>query len=1130
MRLKTPVKSTCASTRNRLGVRLIIAAALLWCIFHPQRLFGQMNHGQIAGTVTDPAQAPVPGVEIAAKDIQTGQTISVTTQANGSYVLVNLSLGTYVLTFQAKGFQQHVVEHVLVDADLRTTLDVSLKLGSVNEAVTVVDETPPLQDETAALGRTVESKQISDLALNGRNPINLTQLKAGVVSANAFNSFNPVDLSANLSINGGQQYGNNITVDGVPIVRSRGDGQSAPTLVGIFNVDALQEVQILTATYPAEYGRGMDGQVHFVTKSGTSQYHGSAWEFFRNSALDANTWVRNNSRTADANSASPLRYNQPGYTIGGPVYIPKHFNTDRSKLFFFLSQEWIFYHQNVETTQTVPTQLMRQGNFSELLNPSNIFFKKATALQGPGISGNIIPVSKLSPNGLGLLRAFPLPTPGFQQGSTNYYSSQPQPNDSLKTLVHLDYLAGANHFGLSASYLSFHEDDPFRTGFDVADTRWNRPNVSAAFNWSTTFSPTLVNEFTATIADDVVRMTLYPIDGVNRYERSLYGINFPYAIPGPKRIEDRIPTINITGFSTLDGSSKPGNSSGPMESLQDNVTAVLSHGHTLKFGGYWELAKQVNADQVGTNQNGVFTFANTGNPLSTGVAIANTAIGNYNTYSEIGPAADTTVVSNGVELYLQDTWKVTPRISLEYGVRWSYFQPWYAIWNDIANFDAKFYNPATKGVVDPKTGAIVSGDPYDGIVLPGNGYPASAAGRAQGAFVPNVQRLFHNLPRGFVDSYFGNFAPRLGVAWRATDKTVIRVGGGIFKDREFLLNGSLFRNAPNQAAVNASNGQVDNPAGAAAQLPFTIGALADEYRYPAAYNYSFTIQRELPLGIIGEIAYVGKIGTNLLRTHNINQLSLNSIYQFPSINANALRPVGGLGPLNYSEQSGRSDYNSLQLSFDRRFRSGLGFGVAYTFSKNLDNTQTPYNGYQFVWAPSLNDRTHVLTINYIYELPFFRRGRTLWANLLGNWQISGVATFRSGDPLSVVDSTDNAGVGSGSASQPWNLVGNIAATGPSGVGLPWFNPAAFAKPPLGTFGNAGLDILRGPWFWNWDTALFKNFTIAERVSSELRFEAFDVLNHPVLSDPIVTPTSGSFGSITQKTDNRNLQLALKLRF
>lgn len=557
--------------------RVVALACFLW----PALLQGQFDQGQIAGTVMDPGRAPISGAVVTATSVQTGRKLSATTGERGSYVLVGLGVGTYSIAIEANGFSNFVQDGVKVDAALRSTVDAVLTLRSVKEVINVAADITPLQAETATVGRTVDSRQISDLALNGRNPIDLALTKAGVVGTvvgSGFNAFNPIDLGANFSINGGQLYGNNITVDGVSIVRSRGDGQSAPTLTGVFNADALEEVQILTSTYPAEYGRALTGQVRLVTKGGSRDFHGSAFEFFRNSKFDANTWQRNSSNTQDAQTPQPLRYNQPGFTIGGPLFFPGRFNSKRDKLFFFVAEEWISYHQSVESTGIVPSLAMRQGDFSELLSPSNPFFGKATIvkdpLNGAAFPNNVIPVTRLSTNGIGLLKAYPAPTVGFQQGTNNWYDSQPQPNNSRKDTVRVDYTQGIHRLSVSASDLSFHEDDPFRSGFDVADTRWNRPNYTASLSVASTLTPNLINEFAGSYANDVVRMTLYPIDGVPRYQRSLYGINFPYAIPGPKRVENRIPTIVPQGFSQLDGSSKPGNSSGPMFSLRDTVTAL----------------------------------------------------------------------------------------------------------------------------------------------------------------------------------------------------------------------------------------------------------------------------------------------------------------------------------------------------------------------------------------------------------------------------------------------------------------------------------------------------------------------------------------------------------------------------
>ncbi len=1096
--------------------------------------FAQLDQGQIAGTVTDPSRDVVSAAQVTIVSAQTGRRITAKTAVTGIYVVPNLPIGLYAVEIEAPGFRKFVRENVKVDTASRTSVDAQLTLGATADTITVTDEAPPVQDSSAQLGRVVEAKQISDLALNGRNPINLALIKAGVVGSN-FNAFNSTGLGASLSINGGQQDGNNVTIDGVSAVRTRGDGQSGPALLGIFNADSLQEVQILTSSYPAEYGRAADGQIRFVTKSGSKDFHGTAWYFLRNSALDANSWVRNASNTFDSTRPAPFRFNQPGFSLGGPVTIPGKFNTKRDKLFFFVAEEWISFRQDKTGAAIVPSAAMRTGNFSELLNAANPFFRRAITVRDPlnntPFPNNVIPNNRLSANGIGLLKAYPLPTAGFQQGASNWIDSQPNPRDIRKDTVRVDYMLGSTRLSFTGTNFYFAEDDPFRGSFTVANTRWRRPNKTGAFSVSSTLSPNKVNEFTATAANDVVQMTLYPFDGVNRYERSRYGINFGYLIPGPKRVTDRIPTIDITGLTSLDGSSKPGSSSGPMVSFSDNFTWILNSGHTLKFGAFFGRDTQINADQIAFNQNGWFTFRDAGNPATTGNSIANAALGNFDTYFEIGSAADTHVRSNAYEFFAQDTWKLRPNLTLELGIRYSYFAPWTAKWNDISNFDPRFFTTAARATLDPRTGAIIGGDPYNGIVQGGTSYPDAAKGRALGASVPNVQRLFRGAPEGFVDKYYANFAPRFGLAWRLDSKSVLRAGGGSYKARDFLNNGSLFRNAPNQDRVDVVNGVVDTPGGrGGSQFPFSLGALALEYNYPTAYHYSVSLQRELPFGIVVDTAYVGKTAVDLYRVRNLNQLLPGTVQANPGINVNALRPFYGLAIINYSEQSGRSRYNSFQLSADRRFRNGLGFGVAYTVSKNEDNVATPYNAYNFVTALSGNDRPHVLSLNYIYQLPFLRNSRSLLGNAFGNWQISGVAFFRSGAPLSVLDATDTAGVGSGSASQPWNVSGSTAATGATGVGQPWFNAAAFSVPRAGTFGNAPLNLLRGPGFQNWDVALFKNFRFTERLSGQLRAESFNFLNHPLLSNPNTNPRSGDFSRVTSKYNERNLQLGLKIIF
>jgi hypothetical protein len=283
-------------------------------------LLAQQDQGQIAGTVVDATEATVAGARVTAVNMQ-GVSRTAETGENGVYILTNVPPGYYEVTVEAPGFKRFVRQAVKVDVAARTTLDVRLEVGAVTESITVVGSGVQLAQETAQIGRVVEARQITDLALNGRNPINLALLKAGVVGGN-FNAFNPNNLHESFSINGGRRNGNNVTIDGVNAMRTRGDFAGSAQ-VGLFNVDTLQEVQILTSTYPAEYGRAMDGQIRFVTKSGTKEFHGTGWWFFRNSVMDANSWTRNQSPVYDDHRrAAPFRFNQPGYAIGGPLYVP----------------------------------------------------------------------------------------------------------------------------------------------------------------------------------------------------------------------------------------------------------------------------------------------------------------------------------------------------------------------------------------------------------------------------------------------------------------------------------------------------------------------------------------------------------------------------------------------------------------------------------------------------------------------------------------------------------------------------------------------------------------------------------------------------------------------------------------
>jgi hypothetical protein len=1102
---------------------------------------GQVDHGLISGQVKDSSDLPIPSAQIMVSGIESGSKRETKTDAQGNFVITNLPVGYYEVNVEAPGFMKHVESRVKVDAALRTSLRIFLAVGAVTETITVTAPAAPVQRETAVMGRTVESRQISDLALNGRNPIFLTLMKAGVVGGN-FNRFAPDSVDENrFSINGSTNTGNAITIDGVNAVRSR----SGTATIGVLNVESLQEVQILTANYPAEFGRSDGGQIRFVTRSGSREFHGTVFHFLRNSALDANSWVRNQSTNRDdARRPAPFRFNQPGYSIGGPITIPGRFNSQRDRLFFFFSQEWIRFRREETSTGTVPTARMRNGDMSELLDPANPFFRSPRVVQDPlaqaPFAGNVIPPSRLSRNGVGLLRAYPLPTPGFQIGAANWISTLPAPRNSRKDAIRVDFYAGSQRLTFTGQNFAYDQIAPFR-GFDRVGTVWDRPNQTGSLALTSTLSPKLINEATFAAGVDVYRINNLE---TRPFQRSLYGINYPYLFPGTKELDDKIPTVQITGLSTLDGGPYPAKGSGPQYTFSDIITWIPTPKHTFKAGIFWERAGHNNFDQIfaGTNlpgatnnQNGKFEFFPTGHPLSTGEAISNAALGNFNSYGEIGRRAYTLLRSHALEAFFQDSWRVRPNLTLELGVRWSYYQPWYAMWNDLANFDPRFYDPAKRAEVHPTGGYLVAGDPYNGIVLPGNGFPASARGRIPAEEVPGVERLFHGLPRGFVNDYKDQFSPRTGFAYQLGSKTVLRGGAGTYQARTMFWSTYLFGNAPNQITVGVTNGSVDNPGGGSTRrdFPFQMRALDRDYRYPTAYTYSLSVQRELPGQILLEAAYVGKRSINLRRDRNLNQMTAGTLQRNPGRNPDSLRPWHGLGIITYGEYTGQSRYNSFQLSIDRRFRSGLGFGLAYTLSKLIDDTLTPYDAFNSRLMRSLSslDRPHLLNMNFIYELPFWRNQRSLAHSLLGGWQVSGVVFFRSGQPLSVRDAVDIAGVGPGSAAQPWNLAGDLTAPGERGIGRLWFNPQALTLPSPGTFGNAGINILRGPGFRNLDLAAFKNFRMWEgKLQSQLRVEAFNLPNHPLLSNPEVNPRSGFFGYVTRKEGERNLQLGLKLIF
>jgi hypothetical protein len=1127
---------------HRPGSCRNVAWTLVLLLASAAPAIAQFDRGTISGTIKDEQGGVMPGVTVTATSTQTQQPSVTTSNGSGFYTFPNLLPGRYDVVAELQGFKKLSRPNVPLDAAGAIVLDFTLQTGAISEEITVTADVAPLQTDVA-IRKTVEAKDIEQLSFSGRNPIGVVGLKAGVMGGN-FNSRGFSDLgNGGFNINGGRSDENNITIDGATAIRTRSSG----AIVGIQNVDAIQEVQVLTANYMPEYGRASGGQIRFVTKSGSNHFSGSGSYFLRDNKLQANTWNRNRSPNPVENQGpAPFKYKQYGFAIGGPIF--------KDRLSFFGAEEWVNYSAVGTNSATVPTQLMRRGDFSELLNPGNTFFGKAITIMNPltgqPFPGNVIPPGQLSSNGLALLNAYPLPTPGYLNGTDNAIFNSENPQDQRKDNIRFDYrLNNSNQVTFRYSRYSWKAIDAFRGRFPYARTDWDRPNSTQTASWSSAIRNNLVNELTYTHSLDQVFINVFT--GTDLYKRSRTGINYPYIYPANKEIVDKIPTLSIANFTEIDGGPYPSSSEGPIHTFSDAATWVKGR-HTIKGGVVVEYSGEDDFDQINVqaipgstnNQNGRFEFQDDRSG-GTKLAVANVAMGLFSNYAEIGQRAFTKWRSLATDVFVQDSWKPASNLTIEGGIRWAFWPPWRSLTNNIANFEPQFYNPANVGVIDPKTGQITGGDRYNGIVLPGSGFK----GDGQNLVVakdPAVLALFRNQPEGFSQTHLDAIEPRVGLAYSLNPVTMLRASVGVFHNRVTLNDSSLLGgNPPFQPQVSVSNGSADNPgAGGAANLPFSMTAQDLVFRAPTAYVTAISLQREIPFGFTLDVTYVNRQGRNNQRERNINQLLPGTLQNNPGVNIAALRPYKGYGAIRLTENTGRSRYNSLQISADRRYVNGLKVGAAYTFGKSEDNASDKRNvlwnsyddsGY---WGPSNFDRRHVLNIYYIYDLPFWKEQDTLLKNIAGGWQISGASFFRTGTPFSITRGNDIAGVGDGNFGQPYNVVGDPLAgangqfsAGPGKDQNFWFNPLAFVAPSAGTFGNAPRNLIYNPGEQQWDIALFKNFRFRGSQRLQFRAEMFNFINRPNPNGPETDVTKANFGRITSKNDaRRDTQLSLRYMF
>ncbi|MCU1321395.1 MAG: TonB-dependent receptor plug [Acidobacteriaceae bacterium] len=1143
-------------TKSTLSTFLFLL--LLISTFTPA-LWAQSDSSSLSGALTDATGAIVANAKVTIHNNATGSDRTITTNESGIFTLTNLAAGSYTVRFESPGFQSVTYDNVNVDPSIGRRIDVTLKAGDVTSNVTVQAEANTVQTESGSVGQLITQEQVKNIQLNGRNPLYLSQLEPGVVRGNSMAAFS-FGLDNGINVNGARSQESVITYDGVPMVRTRSNGTS----VGVADVDSTSQVQVLTTSYPAEYGRTSGGQIRLVPKSGTNNFHGSAFEYFRNNALNANTWGRNfNNQKRGA-----FRYNQFGWNLNGPVTIPGFFNKNRNKLFFLVGQEWVKYNHDDTSSATlkVPTALMRNGNFSELLGP-NIFYSAPVQIVNPNTgvayANNIIPAGELSANGLGLLRAYPSPNLA-NNSSSNWTDTALYTEKQRKDSIVIDFVPAEKHrFRFSLLNYNYDDYEPHFGNFNTNPRIFHRPNQIGVFHYTWTVSPTIVNDAYVSAAADHVTIGIDTSSGLS--SRSRYGINYPYLFgSASKVVPDKIPTIQIQNFGTLDGGPYPSRSGGMVYDIGDTLTKVWGS-HTLKFGGLWEYAGENNYDQIsvdntrpGTtnNQNGLFTFNDArGGGATSKSAISNAALGLFDTYGEIGTRSYTLFRGNMFEGFAQDQWRVNSKLVLEYGARYSVMMSYHALWGNQAFFSPKDYNPSLAPTVNPVTGFTTGGDSLNGVVIPGSGFPSSAKGHVPDAILNgDYQRLFRGYSNNYSPTVFSNIQPRVGFAYQLSPGTVLRAGGGRYIQRLGISDAvHVGGNAPFQPASNVTRGSADNPGGIGVNsTPLAFTSHSFIYPSPEAWGWNVTVEHEFSNVGVFTLSYVGRRGYHLEQLANINALQPGTVQANPNVNPDALRPYKGYSTIVESQNQGGSNYHSLQANMKRRLTKGFLFGAAYTWSKSLDygssnGTSLP-NAFsnKLFYGPSDFDTRHVIVLNYVWDLKYANSMSNVFArSVLGDWQFSGTIQGQTGRPQTVSQNNDRAGVGPGSGNQLWVVSQNPRLPhqfSPGGkTANQWFEgvgAGVWSAAPVGTFAPRGMrGLIYGPGFQSFSAALQKAFhVIPNHDNHQLVFKAegFNYTNHPNLDNPDVSPTSSTFGRVTGKgntyASERQMQFSLRYSF
>jgi hypothetical protein len=1127
------------------SAKLAIVAMALSLTLSVQVLVAQDIFGRISGTVTDSQGGVVAGAKISIVNEETHLARATTTDANGYYVASDLPVGWYSVTAEQAGFKTVKSTGNDLVAGARLTVALILPVGDVFQKVEVVAVAESVNTTSGELARTIDSNEVKDLALNGRNYMQLLSVIPGV----AIQTDDELNLTTSLatnnqSVNGNRNDSTSLSVDGGFNLDSGSNGSQ----VNNVGIDFIREVAVKSSNFSAEYGRNSGASVNVVTRSGGDSFHGSFFEFIRNNVLDARD-------PTPGAVKGPLRFNDFGWDVGGPIR--------RGKLFFFGGQEWKRIRRFANAAvRTLPTSAEINGDFSALPIKLHMPGQPTVPIANNNISSLITTDGKAIGAVYSAMRQFARSVADNSTGTASNGTFQPSnPFDWREDLVRLDYAINEKH-NLYGRYIhdKYNLIDPFGTFsqngvLPTTPTNRLRPGYSVQVGDVWLITPQLIN--TAKINASWNSQHIPPVGDL--WKRATYGFAFP-TVFGGGLFPGGIPDVTVSPITGVPGLAP---FEGPAFSLLSPTTDIAptddltwqKGSHTLKTG---VLVVRNRKDQNGrpglngASYNGTVLF-NSSNTNTTGDPFADALLGNYQQYTETSSDPIGHFRFTDVEAYVADTWKARRHLSFEFGVRYQRPGPTYTQGNNITSFNPSLYNPAqavtvtNKNTIDTTKG----GDRFNGLVRAGSGVPSDQLGRVPNGNSPPVLAVPAGAPRGFYNTE-NLFAPRFGFSFSPfhDDRTAVRGGVGIFFDKpEGNIIFPLLNTPPFPQVASFQNGHLSNPSGGSAPatgLVPDITSIDPHLRVARTMNYSLGVQRELPLGILFEVSYVGNDGWHLIRQPDINQPSftiLQANAALPTsqqLTSNQLRPYQGYNRVLMFKGDSTSNYNGLQLYATKR-KGDLMASISYTFSKALTDASVlgahsddPVDRH-YSYGVADFDRRNVLAVTYIYDSPFFRNRGGLLAATIGGWELSGLTRAQSGQPVTILA---NAALGKGSNvnGRRANLVPGQSITVPNRSALEWFNPAAFASPSPTSRGTSGVGSVLGPGFFATDFSLRKVFKLP-REGMNVMFQAdmFNVFNRANfvlggLGVATLTAGSGNFGGVGGAVNPRNVQFGLKISF